>query len=254
MGDIFRNPLLLIALAMAVLMALLLPYFMEGRDHAQDQSKYVLAFSWQPAFCETRPNKPECISQTRNRFDASNFSLHGLWPQPRARAYCNVASELVALDKSGKWTKLPELKLNSETHQALETVMPGMKSGLERHEWYKHGSCYNGKTAERYFTDSLALMAAINASSVRDLFTENIGQEIQTTDIQAAFNSAFGQGAGNRIRVACKQDNSRRIITEITLGLTGTLETPPDMEDLIAASPPVDRGCPGGVVDAVGLQ
>jgi len=50
-------------------------------------AEYVLAVSWQPAFCETRPRLPECRSQTADRFDATNFTLHGLWPRPRSRAY-----------------------------------------------------------------------------------------------------------------------------------------------------------------------
>lgn len=254
MGHMFRNPFLLIALGIAVLTGLLLPYFIKSLEPAPAQQKYVLAISWQPAFCETRPRKPECTSQTGDRFDTNNFSLHGLWPQPRARAYCNVDRDLISLDKAGKWTQLPEQILSSETREALDKVMPGVMSGVERHEWIKHGSCYSGKTAERYFTDSLALIAEINASPVRDLFAENIGSELLTTDIQAAFTRAFGQGTGDRIRVACKQDGSRRIITEITVGLAGGLEAPPDLTRLIPASPPVDSGCPGGIVDAVGNQ
>ena len=46
--------------------------------------EYVLAVSWQPAFCEGHADKPECASQTEARFDASNLTLHGLWPQPRS--------------------------------------------------------------------------------------------------------------------------------------------------------------------------
>ncbi|MEM7464209.1 MAG: hypothetical protein AAF362_16175 [Pseudomonadota bacterium] len=250
----FQNTLLVI-FCCVVALALILT-FSDDADPERNSElpRYVLAFSWQPAFCETRPNKPECTSQTEDRFDAKNFSLHGLWPQPRSRAYCDVAPDLVALDKDGKWTELPELKLNPDTLQSLEFVMPGMQSGLERHEWYKHGSCYAGRTAEQYFADSLAVMEEINNSPVRDLFSDNIGEEIQASEIQAAFNSAFGDGAGERIRIACRQDGSRRIITEITLGLVGNLEPPPDMAKLIAASPLVDSGCPGGIVDAVGLQ
>ena len=41
---------------------------------------YVLAASWQPSFCETKPDKDECESQTGDRFDATHFAIHGLWP------------------------------------------------------------------------------------------------------------------------------------------------------------------------------
>ena len=39
----------------------------------------VLAVSWQPGFCETRPRLPECRSQKKSRYDATHFALHGLW-------------------------------------------------------------------------------------------------------------------------------------------------------------------------------
>jgi len=42
----------------------------------------VLALSWTAAFCETKPNKRECKNQTNKRYDAVNFALHGLWPEP----------------------------------------------------------------------------------------------------------------------------------------------------------------------------
>ena len=55
------------------------------------QRGYVLAVSWQPAFCEGHADAPECASQTADRFDATHFTLHGLWPQPRSLEYCGVA-------------------------------------------------------------------------------------------------------------------------------------------------------------------
>jgi len=74
---------------------------------------YVLALSWQPAFCERKPNRPECRSQHERRYDANNFSLHGLWPQPRDYVYCNIPKDIVELDKRGRWSDLPKKLLPS---------------------------------------------------------------------------------------------------------------------------------------------
>ena len=41
---------------------------------------YLLAISWQPAFCQTHQKKAECRTQDKERYDADHFSLHGLWP------------------------------------------------------------------------------------------------------------------------------------------------------------------------------
>ncbi|MDE5070806.1 MAG: hypothetical protein O4806_02555, partial [Trichodesmium sp. St5_bin8] len=53
--------------------------------------KYVLAISWQPSFCQTRQYIPEWISQTTDRYDANNFTLHGLWPDKLT--YCGVSNQ-----------------------------------------------------------------------------------------------------------------------------------------------------------------
>src|SRR3546814_10932851 len=67
-----------------------------GHRPAAAADFFVLAVSWQPAFCETRPAKPECVTQDEDRFDASHFALHGLWPQPRGNVYCGVEPGLRA--------------------------------------------------------------------------------------------------------------------------------------------------------------
>jgi ribonuclease T2 len=216
-------------------------------------TQYVLAASWQPGFCETKPSKPECASQTADRFDATNLALHGLWPQPRSNVYCSVSSSDVAADKDGRWDALPGINLEPATKQALDKVMPGTQSKLERHEWIKHGTCYGG-TTEEYFGSAVRLMDAVNTSAVRALFADNIGKELSANDIRDAFDQSFGAGAGERVKVSCVNDGNRRLIGEITIGLSGELEEGADFAALLFASPPTDAGCPKGIVDAVGLQ
>lgn len=226
----------------------------EAADKKAAQAHYVLAVSWQPAFCELRSKTKECKSQTENRFDASHFTLHGLWPQPRSNAYCNVDAKLKGLDKDKQWHKLPALKLNTETRQALEKVMPGTQSYLHRHEWIKHGTCYNNHSEDSYYQHSLKLMDMLNKSAVRTVFADNIGKEISAEQIIAAFDKAFGDNAGTKIKIACKQDDKRRLITEITIGLKGDLAKA-DMKTAMAAAPKANNsGCNKGIVDAVGLQ
>jgi ribonuclease T2 len=220
---------------------------------AQQRTQYVLAVSWQPAFCETRPDRSECESQTADRFDASDFALHGLWPQPRSRDYCGVDDDLVQLDEDGDWDMLPEPNISAALRDELLVMMPGAASALDRHEWITHGTCYDGN-AEAYFGDSLDMLDAINESPVRQLFAASIGQRLTQREVRAAFDSAFGRGAGDRVRLSCVNDGNRRIIDELTIGLTGRPEGPDSFGELIMAARRTDGGCDGGVVDAVGLQ
>jgi ribonuclease T2 len=224
------------------------------RQLAAGPAQYVLAVNWQPAFCETRSRLPECRSQTEDRFDASHFTLHGLWPQPRSKAYCGVAKTDIAKDKKRRWRDLPWDRLDQTTWKRLQRLMPGTRSGLHKHEWIKHGTCYDGTGADEYFSDALHLMQALNTSDVQKLFASRIGRELTTSDIRAAFDTSFGPGAGDRVRVACKNDQGRRLIVELTIGLSGTVSPATAISDLIAASSATEPGCPSGVVDAVGLQ
>ena len=213
----------------------------------------LLAISWQPALCDTHQSKTECRSQTSDRFDADHFSLHGLWPQPRGVEYCGVPATQKSDDKAGDWDKLPPVEVDAETRAELEKVMPGTQSMLERHEWTKHGTCYK-TSADEYFDDSLAVIGAINASKVRDLFAGAIGRSLTQDEIRAAFDESFGAGAGERVRVSCSRDGNRRLIGELTIGLLGEITDDPEVSALIAAARPTDGGCTEGIVDAVGFQ
>jgi ribonuclease T2 len=209
---------------------------------------YVLALSWEPAFCEAKPDKPECKSMTSKDRAANAFSLHGLWPQPRRNVFCGVDPAVAALDDQHQWNKLPEPELTEATRTALDHVMPGTQSLLQRHEYIKHGTCYPGGSAETYFKDETRLTNAVNASAVGAFMAANVGKSIQSKDLRSKFDEAFGAGAGDRVRVACDQKGR---ISEITIGLKGDIPGGTDIAELIAASTPTDAGCPGGLVDAV---
>lgn len=209
---------------------------------------YVLAVSWQPAFCESHGGKPECRAQARSGFDATHFTLHGLWPQ-RAD-YCGVPQSQIDDDKDGQWKRLPKVVLAPDNWAALKQAMPGTRSGLERHEWLKHGTCA-GLDQDAYFAAALALLDALNASELQALFLGNIGRALTQQQIRQALDTAFGPGAGQRLRVACERDGQRRVITELTIGLVGN-PAKDDLSTLIANAAPTDGGCDKGIVDAVG--
>jgi ribonuclease T2 len=237
---------------MRILLAVLLT-LLPSLAVGQERTQYVLAISWQPAFCETRPNRPECVSQTKTRFDSGNFALHGLWPQPRSRDYCGVDASTVEIDENGDWADLPKPELSAELRKELDRAMPSTQSALDRHEWVKHGTCYDADV-EEYFQDSVDLLGAINVSEVRKLFSDAVGEELTQEEVRAAFNAAFGEGAGERVRLACVEDGGRRLINELTIGLTGDIEGPQSFADRIMNARPTDGGCSGGIVDPVGLQ
>lgn len=215
---------------------------------------FILAVSWQPAFCEQRPNKAECRSQRSGRFDATNFSLHGLWPQPSGTSYCGVPKSIVSQDKAGRWRDLPKLELSNGLRGELETKMPGYRSYLHRHEWYKHGTCIKGMSPQDYFSTSLKLLDQLNDSAVQSLFSQNINRKLQFRDVASAFSKSFGNNAGKRLIMDCHRDNGRRIIHEFKIALSGDVSGSSDLGSLMNAARNMPRSCPSGLVDPVGLQ
>ncbi|OQX75096.1 MAG: hypothetical protein B6D59_00115 [Campylobacteraceae bacterium 4484_4] len=195
----------------------------------------LLAISWQNAFCETHPKRRECRNVKPDHYSASHFTLHGLWPQPRHKINCPTKERKIYLEKS--------------LYQRLLKVMPAAKSGLHRHEWKKHGSCY-GKPAKAYFEDAISLTEQINTSAVRDLFARNSGKRVTLQQVRLAFNKAFGPGAGRRVKMICKDG----LITELWIRLKGKITPDTSLSSLLKKAPVVTGGCQEGLVDAPGLQ
>lgn len=217
----------------------------------------VLALSWQPAFCETRPELPECFSLNAGSLPGSDsrFSLHGLWPQPRSAVYCGVPERLIALDQKGRWNDLPAPSLDEDTRARLDLAMPGTASHLDRHEWIKHGTCYfGGRGGDAYFDASLALLEAVNMSAVARLFAGRHDRPVRSAEVRAAFDKSFGPGAGERVEMLCLDDDGKRLVHELRIHFRGTIGVDADIGALMRAAPRRPQGCQSGIVDRAGLQ
>lgn len=213
------------------------------------EKNYLLAISWQPAFCQTHQDKEECKTQTKERYDATHLALHGLWPQPKNNAYCNVSDKDKSIDRKGYWHLLEPLGLPEETFTALLIAMPGVASHLQRHEWIKHGTCYSD-SAEMYYKDSLKLINKINDTNISTLFANNINKTITTEQIRNAFNEAFGEGSGEKVNVKCRKG----LIVELWVNLKGDIHKDDNISRLLKNAPVVNNvSCESGMVDAVGF-
>jgi len=205
----------------------------------------LLALSWQNAFCQTHQYKKECKSMTAKSFGAFEFVLHGLWPQPRNNAYCNVSKKQIGMDKNKQWNRLDKLELDSTTRKNLAKLMPGYASNLHLHEWVKHGSCY-GTSANDYYADALSFVTQVNESKVQQYFKQNIGRTVRLDDIRKVFDKEFGNGSGKHVTMNCKKG----LITELWLHLgNGSSE----LSELLKSGARPKSRCTKGRVDAVGF-
>jgi ribonuclease T2 len=225
------------------------------RSNPERPQAYVLAVNWQPSFCETKPRKTECLTQTAERFDATNFTLHGLWPENGE--YCGVSTKIRNLDLNNRWNELPPIDLSPQTAKDLARKMPGFASNLQLHEWYKHGSCY-GTSPDRYFQDAMRLQDLINSSKVRDLFANNIDKTISDREIRTSFDLAFGAGAGSKVTIGCSLDTDptrRKLMSELQINLSGKIEENTSISTLITAAKNTRKNsCRRGEVDRAGAN
>ncbi len=210
----------------------------------KSNTQSILVLSWHNAFCETHQNKRECIQSMRE--GKSHLVLHGLWPQPRNNVYCNVPKKIAAKDKHHQWRELPNLELEPKTISLLQTYMPGYISGLHKHEWIKHGTCYS-KDEESYFSDALSLTREVDSSSVGKLLRQNIGKKITLSQIRKAFDSSFGNGAGKKVELKCKGG----LLTELWINIGGEGDK---LTELISSGKSVRSRCYTATVDRIGYR
>lgn len=225
------------------------PFVPPQHDGAEESARNVLAASWQPSFCENHRDKPECqlLNGDPSLPAARQFSIHGLWPDD---IYCGVPETVQAQDAPDAWGDLPAPLVDPATEEDLATAMPGVLSGLDHHEWIKHGTCYKAAGgADEYYDDTIWLMEQLNLSLVRSVFENAIGERLSAQEVRAAFDLAFGEGAGDRVALSCDDG----MIRELQLHLEGRIEDGiTTLSELLLAADPVSVGCSSGRVDPAG--
>ncbi|MCQ4630793.1 ribonuclease [Shinella sp. CPCC 100929] len=185
---------------------------------AGEPVREVLSISWQPGYCAARPKSRGCADFSATSPAARQFSLVSLF-QVR-KSYCGIEADLKQRARKGKWTELPDIMLASGTKQRLLAAMPAARLGLDRQQWLRSGSCV-AASAEAYYSRSLDLLDQLNASPVRTLFTEKAGGPIKLADVRAAFDKAFGAGAGERVRLSCRKTGDKTVVIGLTIGIAG---------------------------------
>lgn len=169
---------------------------------------YVLALSWQPAFCDTygyQKGKYECEHLPADSSQAQNFSLHGLWPNQKA---CGTNYGFCSnVKKQSNFCNYAPLNLDQQTSTVLHQVMPGYNesSCLERHEWNKHGTCQLlNKNA--YYNQAANFVNEVNQSELEKLIKNNIGKSITIEQFNKVFDQSFGQQTHQKVYINCKND------------------------------------------------
>lgn len=166
---------------------------------------YVLALSWQAAFCSTygyEAGKPECTSFSTNSFKANNLVLHGLWPNQKA---CGTSYGFCASEKKSNHCSYQPIEFNQEVANALKTYLPSFASGscLERHEWNKHGTCQS-LNPDQYFSQAVNLVKQVDESPFGQFISSHKGMNVSKEEVMEQFSKSFGSINANKVYLGCK--------------------------------------------------
>jgi len=210
---------------------------------ANKADSYVLAMSWQPAFCITKPDKPECKGKeftNNNLHSANNFSIHGLWPNRTGcgqdYGFCNPDRQ-----QEKSFSDYPDVNMSPQTRDFLKELMPSLKaqSHLERHEWYKHGTC-SGMDEDDYFTlvgklveefNSYPFMTTLRGNgesaigTTKSIDLDDLKKQIDTDErLGNGLPKGLGAGVSSSLIFVCKKSKKGEpFLVEIQLNLKSTL-------------------------------
>jgi ribonuclease T2 len=214
---------------------------------------YVLALTWQPAFCETEPAKPECRINDPSSYQARNFTLHGLWPN---RARCGISYGFCGKlhRESRDFCNDPPVDLAAPALTALSQVMPSVAahSCVERHEWYKHGTCQTRWSDDEYFEVSADLVCQFNEAGMAYFMSRRLGKQVRVGDFLARLDAVLGAGSRGKVRLDC----DRGMLVEVQLSLPADLTPGEDLDALLARAKPLGGGDCGRSfqVDRIGTR
>lgn len=225
-------------------------------DPAPPVDHYILALSWQPAFCERNAGRPECRDLDRGDFAATNLSLHGLWPNGAGGDhpfYCGVAAADRNRDQDGDWCELSATGADRATQSDLARLMPGSQSCLDRHEWTKHGTC-TGLGGDAYFDAAARLVLEVQTTQLSERLRAAIGRTVSRRVLLEAFERDFGGGAATALEITCRRSGGRAYLAEIRIALRPEAIDKPLSRNLLFLDGPAPKGnCPAEVfIDPAG--
>lgn len=211
-----------------------------GGHVAGQFDSYTFTMSWEPTFCEGKPSASECTTQRSDRFDASHLALHGLWPDQNGDSshsygYCGVASSEQSLDRAPTWCQLREPAYSDATHADLLTVMPGVNSCLDHHEWTKHGTC-SGLAADQYFAAAVALVQQFASGSLGGYLAQHAGQTVDMASITDAFEKDFGAGSASKLVMNCTSVRGSSALLEVRVHLPNPLRPASELGSMLLAT------------------
>jgi len=151
---------------------------------------YLLSLTLEPAFCDDGNQRiAQCRALDVEAFERTPLVLHGLWPEAR---------------EPGRYPRDcpgPRLDLQPQTRADLGRWMPGIREGLERHEWRTHGTC-SGLDDDAYFRAAIDGTRLAN-EVLGDAIRGNAGRSVDAATLRRAAER-LRPGFGSQLVFVCR--------------------------------------------------
>eukprot|EP00246_Nothoceros_aenigmaticus_P009945 TRINITY_DN2609_c0_g1_i1.p1 TRINITY_DN2609_c0_g1~~TRINITY_DN2609_c0_g1_i1.p1 ORF type:complete len:225 (-),score=0.77 TRINITY_DN2609_c0_g1_i1:229-903(-) len=165
---------------------------------AQNFDFFYLVVQWPGAYCDTSNG---CCYPTTGK-PASDFSIHGLWPNYNDGSYPSNCDSSNPFQESLVQDLEPQLRVEWPTLACPS----GTGVTFWQHEWEKHGTCSESVLNEhQYFQATLALRQQINflgALNAAGIYPND--KKYSLTSIKSALTSGLGKTPG----IECNKDPS----------------------------------------------
>jgi ribonuclease T2 len=199
--------------------------FSPGSEQAGRFDYYLLSLEWHPTFCAAHARLDECAPGTSDRYD-DELVLHGMWPSVRGDSsnsygFCGVPQSVRQLDTAATRCRMPEVPMSSSTRGTLAAHMPGTDACLERHEWYRHGTC-SGLSGDDYFAAADAMLLQANRSALGRFVSAHKGESVPASDLLAAAQSDWGGAAASAVRLTCQNGSLNEVRIALAPGVTAS--------------------------------
>lgn len=244
-----------IGLSAAVIAAVVYSQFyldrspVRARHEPGDSVSSLLVMTWGPSLCEVDAANPGCKNGHVGQLGPA-LVLHGLWPQPKSEQLCGVPKSVAERVGNTKGGNMPSVDLPNEVRARLEVMMSDA-SVMAPHEWYTHGTC-SGLDPADYF--ALMTSFADQVSKVLDpVFIESRGQRLSPGTVRGSVDAVFGQGAGERVGLTCRDSENLGSVTyEVQLSLPPVIEMRSagvtSIAQWLLKGPVIAAGCGRGAV------
>lgn len=155
-----------------------------------DYDVYVLAQTWLPSFCCSKPKRCPQFLNHAEAWAGTHFVLHGLWPSKSNGTWPSECES--------KFNSLPAAEIAKQVPPLAEKISPSLKQSPEfaMHEWKKHGSCAKLASPEQYFSESLRAHIGVPGKQMDrgtpKLLVDNAGKSVSSSALRDNYYHKVG--------------------------------------------------------------